>query len=227
MENLAQIETVRHKIKTGSVAAVKALHKFIFQVDGDRQNRKRLREFKGFNFREGSAEYAEKLTHANGLTYGDMVSCCNILGLDYQGSKNDLIKRVCDGLMDINSLAEIQDDENDALEDEDEERNDVVNERGSMHDNDNDGEDVRLNAENQRAVRFTMHYRDVEDSIRSFDGSDSYPVERWIAEFEDTATLYNWTEMEKVIFAKKSLKGFAKLYIQSEGVIKTWKKLKD
>lgn len=90
------------------MVAVKALHKFIFQEYGDRSNRKRLREFKGFEFRDGSAEHAEKLAYACGLTYGNVVSCCNILGLDYQGLKDELIKSVCNGLIDINSLTEIQ-----------------------------------------------------------------------------------------------------------------------
>lgn len=37
---------------------------------------------------------------------------------------------------------------------------------------------------------FSLTFRDLEDSIRSFDGSDVYPVERWIKDFKDTATLF-------------------------------------
>lgn len=75
-------------------------------------------------------------------------------------------------------------------------------------------------------MKFSMTYRDVEDSIKTFSGKDAYPVERWISDFEDTAELYEWTELQKVVFAKKSLSGPAKMLIKSEGVIKTWKKLK-
>lgn len=50
-------------------------------------------------------------------------------------------------------------------------------------------------------------------------------MERWIADFEETAALFNWTKLQKVIFAKRSL-GLAKMLIESEGVIKTWQKLK-
>lgn len=52
-------------------------------------------------------------------------------------------------------------------------------------------------------MKFSMTYRDVEDSIKTISGKDAYPVERWISDFEDTAELYEWTELQKVVFAKK------------------------
>ncbi|XP_011688730.1 PREDICTED: uncharacterized protein K02A2.6-like [Wasmannia auropunctata] len=73
---------------------------------------------------------------------------------------------------------------------------------------------------------FSLIFRDVEGSIRNFDGSDVYPVERWITDFEDTAALFGWNEIQQLIFAKRSLTGLAKLYVQSEGVVKNWKTLK-
>lgn len=63
--------------------------------------------------------------------------------------------------------------------------------------------------------------------MREFDDTDSYPVERWIADFEDAATMFQWNELQKLVFAKKTFKGIAKLFLQSEGVIKTWKKIKE
>jgi len=71
-----------------------------------------------------------------------------------------------------------------------------------------------------------MTYRDVKDSIKTFSGKDAYPIERWIVDFEDAAELFAWTELQKVVFAKKSLSGPAKMLIENEGVIRTWKKLK-
>lgn len=71
-----------------------------------------------------------------------------------------------------------------------------------------------------------MTYRDVEGSIRPFNGKDAYPIERWITDFEDTATLFKWTELQKVVFAKKLLTGPAKTLVESEGIIKTWQKLR-
>lgn len=47
-----------------------------------------------------------------------------------------------------------------------------------------------------------------------------------MTDFEEAAILFGWSELEKVIYAKKSLTGLAKLFVQSEGVIKSWKLLK-
>lgn len=50
---------------------------------------------------------------------------------------------------------------------------------------------------------------------------------RWISDFEEAAELYCWTDIQKLIFAKKSLRGYlAKLHIQGERSLITWKKLK-
>jgi hypothetical protein len=46
-------------------------------------------------------------------------------------------------------------------------------------------------------------------------------------DFEDTSVLLRWSRLQKFIFAKKSLKGLAKLYIQSECGISTWSQLRE
>jgi len=53
-----------------------------------------------------------------------------------------------------------------------------------------------------------------------------YPVKRWIADFKNTVILFNWAELQKLIFAKKLLTGLVKMLVENENVIKTWKKLK-
>lgn len=219
MKNLAQNETVRQKIRTATTAAIKALHQLIFENDGDRKNRQRLRDFQGFTFREGSPEYVSKLEYAKRLTLGDLISCCNILSLEYDGNKEEVSTRICNSLMDLNTLTRAdessEDEEEESEEDgEDEERlSENENQRGAR-------------GRRQAPMNFSMTYKDVESSIKSFSGNDAYPVERWITDFEDTATLFNWTELQQVVFAKKSLTGPAKILVESEGIIKTWKKLK-
>ncbi|KAL7729094.1 hypothetical protein ACLKA6_019917 [Drosophila palustris] len=64
---------------------------------------------------------------------------------------------------------------------------------------------------NMPTTRFALNFRDIEDSIRSFSGDDSLPVEIWINDFEDMAAAMNWDELQKFIFAKRSLKGIAKI----------------
>lgn len=73
---------------------------------------------------------------------------------------------------------------------------------------------------------FTLSFRDIEDSVRQFDGSGKLPVEIWISEFEETSTIMQWNDFQKFVFAKKSLSGLAKLFIQSERGLSSWTKLR-
>lgn len=63
-----------------------------------------------------------------------------------------------------------------------------------------------------------MTFRDVEDSIRLFNRGEKHSVNQWITDFKETAELFEWTDIQKMIFAKKSLRGLAKLYIQEKKV---------
>lgn len=193
MEKLAEISHIRDKIKAAPKPAIKALHLLIFEVEGDRKNRGRLREFAGFNFNEESDEYQRKLTYAGTLTMGDLISVCNILGLSYTGNKEDLRIRIMHGLMNINSLIP-----NDGEDDDQSSESEDETERESNDANDGQQEpqernnDVRSRRGDANKTCFSMSYRDVEDSIRSFSGNDEYPIERWIADFEDAAMMFNW-----------------------------------
>jgi hypothetical protein len=93
--------------------------------------------------------------------------------------------------------------------------------RSRPNDDEEDGDYVKGNS------CFPLSFRDVEDSIRPFSGNDEYPVEKWIQDFEDTSVLLRWSRLQKLIFAKKSLKGLAKLYIQSGCGISTWSQLRE
>jgi len=247
MERLEQIKVVANNLKTGSAKAVKALHKLIFEEEGDRGNRKRLREFSGFTFAGGSEEFRMKLAYADThLGWGDLVAICNMLAIDYAGTKKELTQRICSCLMDLNSLSnankEAEDEEDDEEnagnsnggeddasvnddENNDENEDEDGNEGGTISENEDEG---RSGKSKKAAVRnkFAMTFRDVEDSIRLYSGDEKYPVTRWIADFEETAELFGWTDIQTMIFAKKSLRGLAKLFIQGERGLTSWKKLK-
>lgn len=55
-------------------------------------------------------------------------------------------------------------------------------------------------------VQFTVGFRDVEETIRDFKGDDDFTIERWVADFENAASLFGWSDLQKVIFAKKIIK---------------------
>ncbi|XP_061390803.1 uncharacterized protein LOC133326139 [Musca vetustissima] len=82
-------------------------------------------------------------------------------------------------------------------------------------------------ATNLNVPRFTMNFRDIEESIRPFDGSGVLSIRSWIQEFEETAVIMGWDDFQKYIFGKKSLKGLAKLFVSSERGITSWQKLKE
>ncbi|KYN29159.1 Protein DEK [Trachymyrmex cornetzi] len=232
MEKLEQIKVIANNLKTGPTKAVKALHKLVFEREGDRGNRKRLREFGGFAFASGSVEYKNKLTYVDTyLGWGDLVAICNILAVDYAGTKKELGQRICDYLMDFDSLDDANDERRDAEEDAIGDDNDVreVNDDEDEDEASNEDEDDRQPDRIMSSTRnkFTMTFKDVEDSIRSFSGDEKYPVTHWISDFEEAAELYCWTDIQKLIeFAEKSLRGLARLHIKGERGLTSWKKLK-
>ncbi|KYN05103.1 hypothetical protein ALC62_04006 [Cyphomyrmex costatus] len=101
METLGQIGPVADKIRTSSRPAVYALYRLIFEKEGDRTSRRQLRGFRGFDFNDASDEYGGKLEYAAVFSIGDLTSMCNILGLDYTGSKEELRQRIIRALMNI------------------------------------------------------------------------------------------------------------------------------
>lgn len=137
---------------------------------------------------------------------------CNILGVDYAGTAVDISERLCAHLVDLDKLL--------SAEDADDEEEDVEDIATSL------AGEVQLMREFD-TPKFTMSYRDVEDTLRVFSGVDNYPVEAWVSYFEETALLLRWRDVEKLIFAKKSLKDLAKLFIQSERGIKSWEEMKN
>ncbi|XP_037957425.1 uncharacterized protein LOC119687237 [Teleopsis dalmanni] len=82
-------------------------------------------------------------------------------------------------------------------------------------------------AENIVTPKFVLNFRDVEDSIRPFSGDDLLSIDVWLNEFEDISVMMQWDDLQKFIFAKKSIKGLARTYLMSERGINNWFKLKN
>ncbi|KAL0273093.1 UNVERIFIED_CONTAM: hypothetical protein PYX00_005850 [Menopon gallinae] len=59
-----------------------------------------------------------------------------------------------------------------------------------------------------------------------FDGTVATPIETWMADFEDMAYLMHWSDLQKVIYAKKALTGMAKTFIQGERGLNSWRSLR-
>ncbi|XP_037929192.1 uncharacterized protein LOC119663653 [Teleopsis dalmanni] len=239
---------VSSSLRSSSKNIIIALHKFIYQEEGDRNNRKRLREFSGFDYDENDKAYASKCEYIkNNLTERDLVSICIVLNISYcvkdvqlhifrNLRKNFLLSENAndDECNDEEGDEEVDDDDD---EEGDEEVDDDVdskrtfrgNEREFKKSRDDNGNKMFEVDDNNKAAaytrtkflqreapKFAMNFRDIEDSIRPFDGTNIISVERWIEEFEEQAALMCWDGFQKLVFAKKSLRGIAKLFILSE-----------
>lgn len=78
--------------------------------------------------------------------------------------------------------------------------------------------------EQERDVQIS--FKDLEKSMTMFTGDDTYPIETFIDDFEDTAQIMKWTKIEKLIYAKRLLDGTAKLFLRSFGRVKDYATLK-
>lgn len=245
MSKLGEIENICRNISTAPVGTVRIFHKLVYGNDGDRQNRKRLREFSGFLHSKDSDDYANKVSFVkDNFKERDLIAISNMLCLSYEGTYDEVMQRILDHLSDLSLFesggSEQEDDDKDDDDDDDVaevsdnyakyERAEVEN-KAMRNVREYHSSSSRYTPRQQRLSvdrhSFALTFRDVESSIRPFDGSRSYPIRKWIMEFEEIATLMGWDEMQMLVFAKKSMTGLANLFIQSETGISSWYKLRE
>ncbi|XP_044766155.1 uncharacterized protein LOC123322277 [Coccinella septempunctata] len=207
---LGEIVDIERGITSAKIPAIRALHIICFGSEGENYKRRRaLRNFAGFSWGIESQEHKEHLELVSKeLTAADLTAICGILNLSYDGSTEEVAKRICDFLA---SPTEITNDEEDR-ESEDE-WSSLVSTQSRIERNGGENREGRS--------CFSLTFRDVEDSIRPLSGNDDYPVSRWINDFEGIASLTNWTDLQMLLFAKRSLTGLAKLFVQSQSGVKT------
>ncbi|GJQ73013.1 hypothetical protein Trydic_g1649 [Trypoxylus dichotomus] len=61
------------------------------------------------------------------------------------------------------------------------------------------------------------------DGIRKYDGTDDYPVRRWVEDAEDIGKLVKWSDLHMFTYAKRQLTGLAKLFFEGERGLNNWK----
>ncbi|GBN02981.1 hypothetical protein AVEN_255936-1 [Araneus ventricosus] len=113
----------------------------------------------------------------------------------------------------------------------------IIRENDSGSDSENENEQNRKSNENlsEESVQLPVHnvclpnisISDIESFITPFDGDSHQSVEKWIELFEGVVNMFNLSDLHKLVFGKRSLKGKAKLYSQSETSVNSWEKLKD
>ncbi|XP_071579164.1 uncharacterized protein [Temnothorax nylanderi] len=68
--------------------------------------------------------------------------------------------------------------------------------------------------------------RHVEDALTPFSGDATQDVGIWFTSFEETADLCRWTDVQKIIYAKRLLRGSAKLFVNFECRVQSYGALK-
>lgn len=65
-----------------------------------------------------------------------------------------------------------------------------------------------------------------DTGLRSFSGDDNHLIRVWISQFEEYALLMQWSDMQKLVVAKKSLNGTTSIVSQLK-VYRNWDELKN
>lgn len=72
-----------------------------------------------------------------------------------------------------------------------------------------------------------MSFHDVKDALPTFTGDrESLDVQRFVADFEESSVLFGWNDLQKLVFAKRLMRGPAKMFVNNSGNLNTWKSLK-
>ena len=71
-----------------------------------------------------------------------------------------------------------------------------------------------------------LSFKDVEDALELFSGDKGENVERWFESFEEVADTFMWSDGQKAVYARKLLRGSAKIFVSFECHARTWHELK-
>lgn len=71
-----------------------------------------------------------------------------------------------------------------------------------------------------------MRFEDVEKSFKEFHGNGQMSVLSWIEQFTNQADLFNLDCFQRFAYAKRLMKGTAKLFVEYESKAKTWSELR-
>jgi len=124
MPKLKDFEGISAILRDENKQNILLLHKFVFEEEGDRNNRKRLREFQGYEYNESHRLYSKKANYvADHLSDMDLAIVCNLLKLPH--NKDDLTKHIFynlkkDSLLNDADINESDNDESEGDESEDE-----------------------------------------------------------------------------------------------------------
>jgi len=172
---------------------------------------------------------AEKRIDIDALSVDELKEELKKVNLRISGSKAVLRERLREFMREPESSAENENERKSQDEeegDEDLEENDENNENDEKDDNNSDSEEDEVVTRRASATKLPLSFKDVEDLLQTFSGDGKQNIRKWMEEFEETCEVCLWTEAQKIIYAKKLLRGSAKLFVSYEKCATSWKKLK-
>lgn len=212
MTILDDIQPISSFLKTGNVKTIKLLNKIIFNDEYDRKSRKKIRLFSCFppdvNIEERKQIIAESLCET------DLICVLNVLGLDTNGTKTEFIDRIYNSLLNLTQLKSLHV----ALTDSEEESESEIDLE-------------RQTAENRRSISVANQNNDssyfllkeMSHSMRKFSGNDSYSINLFLNEVEDSFTFFpHLIDVQKIIFCKSLLENEAKTFILTQHNLRSW-----
>lgn len=70
--------------------------------------------------------------------------------------------------------------------------------------------------------RSSFTFKDIEESIEHFTGDDQKDIGKWLRDFEEMSELIGWNDLQRLIYARRLMRGTAKLFINSGELVNSW-----
>ena len=101
ISTLGDITIIENQISNAKLSAVKALHFICYGDEGEPHKvRRALRKFSGFGWDKNSDDHLTKVQDVyKQLRLPDLITVSNMLGLDYSGTDDEIIDRICSFLI--------------------------------------------------------------------------------------------------------------------------------
>lgn len=232
---LKEIEVIQKSVKERKPSTIKLLDKLICKEEYTRLNRNRVLDFAGFPFQIGDAKFLAKVKEVSEqFSLTELITVCDVLNISGEGVKSEVSTNIISCLTDFEVLKKSLLTEE--ISEEEIETNIAMNQsepesyktNSVKQDNSSDlCRDVKkslvLSGNNQQ---ISINFTDVENIISKFNANSHENINVWVQQFETVSNMLNLTEMQKFIFAKRSLGGNALLFIKTEIDIDSWEKLK-
>ncbi|GBM05316.1 hypothetical protein AVEN_46859-1 [Araneus ventricosus] len=192
---LIDIPELKAAIASERTSKIRYLHQLLFDFDGDRQNRNRIREFSGFDFQPNDKDFNKKAkVIEEKLSLNELITISNLLLINNEGTKKEIVQRLLTYICNLNVSNQNIIRENDSESESENEQNRKSHENLSK-------ESVQLPVHN--VYQPNISFSDIESIIMTFDGNSHQSVEIWIELFEIVVNMFNLSDLHKLVFGKR------------------------